>query len=244
MDRERILGTVRRVLRTPLVAWRRAPKLRAESVEWRRFRVDLLRYTLSGVNFGSPAAHRYCVGRGLEIGGAAPNPFDLDSRNVDLTDSLETVFKRHEIALCGRALRVDIVAPGDELPVPDESQGFVVSSHVLEHFTNPVKALLEWNRVVRPGGTIFMIVPHKDRTFEASLPRTPLEHMIRDYEEHCGEPEGDPMGHNHVWVTEDIVELVLWMKQRFSLPWEILEVQDVDDKVGNGFTIVIRKFAP
>ena len=89
-----------------------------------------------------------------------------------------------------------------------------------------------------------MIVPHKDRTFEASLPRTPLEHMIRDYEEHCGEPEGDPMGHNHVWVTEDIVELVLWMKQRFSLPWEILEVQDVDDKVGNGFTIVIRKFAP
>jgi SAM-dependent methyltransferase len=243
MDRERLLGNVRRGLRTPLVAWRRAPGLRAGRTEWDRFRVEVLRYAVSGINFSSPAAHRYCVGRGLEIGGAASNPFDLDSRNVDLTDSLTTVFKQSEIALCGRALGVDIVAAGDELPVPDESQDFVVSSHVLEHFTDPVKALLEWNRVVRPGGVIFMIVPHRDRTFEAGLPRTPLEHVIADYEAHCVEPEGDLMGHNHVWVTEDIVELVLWMKQHFSLAWEIVEVQDVDDKVGNGFAIVIRKLA-
>ena len=51
------------------------------------------------------------------------------------------------------------------------------------------------------------------------------------------------MGHNHVWVTEDIVELIEWMKKRFALHWEILEVQDTDDKVGNGFAVAIRKLA-
>lgn len=230
-----------RVLRLPLEVARRGPAAAKVPAARRRFLGELRRYVLTGVNFSSPAAHRYCVGRGLEIGGSAPNPFDLDTLNVDLTDSLETVFKRDEIEHCGRAMAVDIVAPGDELPVADASQDFVVSSHVLEHFPNPVKALLEWNRVVRPGGTLFMIVPHRDRTFEAGLPRTPLDHLIADFESDSREPHGDPMGHNHVWATEDVVELVGWMRDRFELPWDILEVQDRDDKVGNGFTVVIRK---
>jgi SAM-dependent methyltransferase len=190
----------------------------------------------------SEAAHRWCVGHGLEIGGSAHNPFGLDTFDVDLTDSLDTVFKRAEIETCGTALPVDIVAPGDELPVEDGSQDFVVSSHVLEHFTNPVKALLEWDRVVRPGGIIFMIVPHKERTFDAERPRTPLAHIIGDFESGTREPHAESEhGHDHVWITEDIVELVSWMQDRFELSWEVVEVQDTDDKVGNGFTVVIRK---
>ena len=164
--------------------------------------------------------------------------------NVNVTDSLETVFKQEEFAMCGSAMPVDLVAPGDDLPVPDESQDFVVSSHVLEHFPNPARALLEWDRVVKPGGTIFMIVPHRDRTSEAGLPRTTLEHLVHDYDADTRGPRGEPMGHNHVWVTEDIVELIEWMKKRFSLHWEVLEVQDTDDKVGNGFAVAIRKLAP
>jgi len=215
----------------------------AERGGWRRLFFDISRYVSARIFLSSPAARRYCVGRGLEIGGSAHNPFDLGSMNVDVTDSLETMFKREEFATCGRAMPVDIVAPGDDLPVPDESQDFVVSSHVLEHFPNPAKALLEWDRVVKPGGTIFMIVPHRDRTFEAGLPRTTLEHLIHDYDTDSRGPRGEPMGHNHVWVTEDIVELIEWMKKRFALHWEILEVQDTDDKVGNGFAVAIRKLA-
>lgn len=190
----------------------------------------------------SEAAHRYCVGHGLEIGGSAHNPFGLNTSNVDLTDSVDTVFKRGEIEVCGSALPVDIVASGDALPVPDASQDFVVSSHVLEHFANPVKALLEWYRVVRPGGVIFMIVPHKERTFDAKCPRTPLRHLIDDYENDATESHPDSGGcHDHVWITDDVVELVTWMTERFGLDWKLAEVQDVDDKVGNGFTIVLRR---
>jgi SAM-dependent methyltransferase len=244
MVREALGHKLVRFVRTPVVALRRVPSLQAGGPAWRRFFTESGRYTATGVSFSSPSAHRYCVGHGLEIGGSAHNPFDLDSRNVDTTNSLDTIYKQHEIAVCGRALPVDIVSPDGTLPVPDESQDFVVSSHVLEHFPNPIGAMVEWNRVLKPGGVIFMIVPHKERTFDREFPRTPLEHLIHDYETKTQSPHENPLGgHDHIWITEDIVEMVEWMRAELQMPWEIVEVQDVDDKVGNGFTIVIRKYA-
>ncbi len=50
----------------------------------------------------SSLAHKYCLGKGLEIGGSAHNPFGLHTMNVDFTDSLETEFKKEEIRQCGR----------------------------------------------------------------------------------------------------------------------------------------------
>lgn len=189
----------------------------------------------------SELAHKYCVGKGLEIGGSIHNPFSLDTLNVDITDSMETKFKKEEVRLCGKALPVDIVAPGDAIPLPDASQDFIVSSHVLEHFTNPVKALIEWDRLLKPGGIIFMIVPHKERTSDKGKARTLLQHLIGDYQNGTTETNGDENGHEHVWVTEDIVELVSWMIDTLNMKWAIEEVQDKDDKVGNGFIIIIRK---
>lgn len=234
---------VKRARDVPALVRRRASAAKSERGGWSRLLAESSRYVRNGVFLSSPAASRYCVGRGLEIGGSAHNPFGLDTLNVDLTDSMTTIFKQAEIEQCGTALKVDIVAPGDRLPVADGSQDFVVSSHVLEHFPNPIQALLEWDRVVRSGGTIYMIVPHRDRTFESRLPRTTLAHLIEDFDADTRGPAGEPMGHNHVWVTEDIVDLVRWMQERFALQWEVLEVQDADDKVGNGFAVAIRKRA-
>jgi len=189
----------------------------------------------------SSLAHKYCIGKGLEIGGSAHNPFGLDTLNVDITDSMDTVFKKEEINLCGKALKVDIVASGDDISLLDESQDFIISSHVLEHFPNPIKALIEWDRLIKTGGIIFMIVPHKERTFDKCKNRTPLQHLIEDYNHDNATPHGDPNGHDHCWVTEDIVGLIDWMINNLNMKWELVEVSDVDDKVGNGFTIVIRK---
>jgi len=188
----------------------------------------------------SAIAHKYCVGKGLEIGASAHNPFGLNTLNVDFTDSLNTEFKKEELRICGNASKVDIVACGDDIPLPDGSQDFVVSSHVFEHFPNPIKALLEWDRLIRPEGIIFMIVPHKERTFDKNNDRTPLQHLIDDFVSNNTESHGDPNGHDHCWITEDILELINWMNEKL-VKWEIVEVQDTDDKVGNGFAIVIRK---
>jgi len=189
----------------------------------------------------SALAHKYCVGKGLEIGGAAHNPFGLNTLNVDFTDSMGTEFKKEEIRRCGSAMKVDIIAHGDNIPLPDGSQDFVVSSHVLEHFPNPIKALLEWDRLIRPDGIIFMIVPHRERTFDKHKARTSLQHLIEDFLNNNKAFHKNPTGHDHCWITEDILALVNWMIDTLQVKWEIAEVQDVDDKVGNGFTIVIRK---
>jgi SAM-dependent methyltransferase len=183
----------------------------------------------------SALAHKYLDGlQGLEIGGSAHNPFGLKTQNVDYTASLETKYKKFEKSLCGEAMRVDIIAPGDNLPVPDESQDFIISSHVLEHFPDPIKALKEWYRVIKKGGYIFIIVPHKNRTFDKNRKRTTLSELVGRHEGTLA-VENNHRGHYSFWITEDLVELAEY------LGWKIVAAHDVDDKAGNGFTLVVQK---
>ncbi|MDY0340247.1 MAG: methyltransferase domain-containing protein [Coriobacteriia bacterium] len=191
----------------------------------------------------SKLAHTLCRGRGLEIGASAHNPFGLDALNVDITMEY-TCFKEAELRAAGSVCAVDIVAPGDDIPVADGSQDFVISSHVLEHLLDPIGALLEWDRVVRVGGTIFMIVPHKERTFDASMPRTTLSHVVADYEATAPEDHAvSLLGHQHFWLTDDVVEMIDWIRAYTGVSWSWLAVRDVDDKVGNGFIVAVRKKA-
>lgn len=180
----------------------------------------------------SALAHKLLDGLdGIEIGGSAHNPWGLHTRNVDYTGDMDTAFKREEIKVCGEALPVDIVSPGDSLPLEDDSVDFVISSHVIEHFPDPIKTLKEWHRVVRPGGYIFVVAPHKERTFDKDRERTTLAELIERHRTGIG-PDPDA-AHCSVWITRDFVELIQY------LGWPILEVLDTDDKVGNGFTVVI-----
>ncbi len=181
----------------------------------------------------SALAHKLLDGlEGLEIGGSAHNPFGLKTRNVDYLDGL-TVFKQGEVDVCGEALPVDILAPGDDLPLDDSSVDFVISSHCIEHFPDPIKALKEWHRVVRSGGYLYVIAPHKERTFDRDRTRTPLAELIRRHETGADLPDPDA-AHCSVWITQDFVELIHW------LGWPIVAVQDKDDKVGNGFAVAVR----
>jgi SAM-dependent methyltransferase len=180
-------------------------------------------------------AHAYLDGlSGLEIGGSAHNSFGLNTRNVDYSSGADTAFKQEEIEYCGSSMPVDIVAPGDKIPVPDESEDFIISSHVIEDFPDPIKALKEWYRIVKPEGYIYIIAPHKERTFDKDRPRTVLKELITRHES-SQIFKSDPHVHYSVWVTDDLVELIKY------LGWQIVYVQDIDDKVGNGFTVVIQK---
>ncbi len=183
----------------------------------------------------SALAHKLLDGlRGLEIGGSAHNPFGLKTLNVDYTDDYTTVFKKQEIELAGECLKVDVVASGDDLPFKDNTVDFVISSHVIEHFYDPVKTILEWLRVVKPGGYVFIIAPHRDRIGEMAGPRT-LPAEIIDRHEQPNPPKVDDHRHYSCWETQDFVGFCR------HYGWKIVAVQDVDDKVGNGFTVVIQK---
>jgi SAM-dependent methyltransferase len=181
-------------------------------------------------------AHRHLDSRkGIEIGASAHNPFNLPGRIANVDDTAETtIFKLEEHRLCGEMERVDVVAPADKLPWGDGELGYVLSSHVLEHVYDPIGAINEWARVLEPGGLVFCVLPHKERTFDAHRPRTTLAELKRRY----ARPRPEELaheGHKNVWITTDGVELFIYCDL------EILDVLDVDDKVGNGFTIVARK---
>lgn len=45
-------------------------------------------------------------------------------------------------------------------PLEDNSVDLVICQHVIEHLPDTVKTLEEFNRIVRPGGKVFMETPH------------------------------------------------------------------------------------
>lgn len=73
--------------------------------------------------------------------------------------------------------------------VADETYDFICSSHTLEHVANPLAALAEWLRVLRPGGTLILLLPHREGTFDHRRPVTDLAHMIDDYARGTGEDD-------------------------------------------------------
>ena len=73
--------------------------------------------------------------------------------------------------------------------LPDGGYDFVLSSHMLEHSANPLKALREWLRLIKPGGTLFLVLPHREGTFDHRRPVTPLKHLVEDFERRMGEDD-------------------------------------------------------
>jgi 2-polyprenyl-3-methyl-5-hydroxy-6-metoxy-1,4-benzoquinol methylase len=185
---------------------------------------------------------------GLEIGPAAQNPFGLCTRTVELMESQEFYASIQQDVMGLTPPKVDIWASADCIPVLDQSEDFILSSHVIEHLPNVIAAFVEWNRIVKDGGYVFMIVPlpwalPADRDREL----TTLEHFINDYHQRLtlethpveGIP-GGKMGHYHTFVPSSLLQIVYWMRQSKLCEWELAAREDVDSKVGNGFTLAFK----
>jgi len=82
------------------------------------------------------------------------------------------------------------IAEATELrEIADAAYDLVLSSHTLEHVADPLRALREWARVLRPGGMFVLILPQRERTFDHRRPVTAFEHLLED--ERAGTGEDD-----------------------------------------------------
>jgi len=201
-------------------------------------------------------AHKFCKGNGIELGAAAHNSFNLAGSinlspfsdhegTIDHNDFL--FYKDAQADVCGHYALVDVVGEADATGLPSHSQDYVISSHVVEHLPNLIAAFLEWNRILKPGGIVFMIFPKRNAApADSRRPLTPLDHFIDDYNSkqtiHTHPIlEGHGMrGHYHVFSLNSMLELIKWCNDNLSLGWKIEYTEETDSKVGNGHTVVAR----
>ena len=156
---------------------------------------------------------------GLEIGAASYNPFGLSTRNVACSEGSE-FYAKEQRAMGVEPAPVDIWALGDRIPVPDRSEDFILSSHVLEHLPNVIGAFLEWDRIVREGGYVFLIVPlHGALPQDLGRELTPLAHFIECHRQGWNldthptdDVPGGRMGHYHTFTPDSLTDVVDWMR--------------------------------
>lgn len=127
-------------------------------------------------------AHIYLRGEGLELG-ALNNPLPVPPhakvRYVDFA-SAENVGQQFP----GHAVKApDIIDDALTLSsIADCSQDFLIACHILEHLEDPIGALKNWFRVLRPNGILFVSIPDRRFTFDFYRKVTPFAHLLEDHE--------------------------------------------------------------
>lgn len=102
-------------------------------------------------------------------------------------------------------------------PLASDSYDFLLASHCIEQLANPLRGLLEWQRVLCPGGVLLLVVPHKDCTVAHKRPTTQLSHLVSNYDRTM--PETSRGIHHHVFDTRLTVAAIDWAG------YQILNVQ-------------------
>jgi len=92
------------------------------------------------------------------------------------------------------------ICEGNDLNKIENNQyDFVLSSHSLEHFANPLKAIAEWKRVLKNDGLMIIVLPHPKFTFDNKRAITKFSHLLEDYKKDIQE--------NDLTHLEEVVEM-------------------------------------
>jgi len=119
----------------------------------------------------------YLHGTGLEIGGLN-SPLPVPGARILYSDILtpEEIDRMYP-----GSKHPDIISDSESFPDTESASfDFIIANHVIEHVTDPIRALTEWHRLLKPDGILFLAVPDKRFTFDRDRQRTPLQHLVDD----------------------------------------------------------------
>ena len=100
-----------------------------------------------------------CIGNGLDIG-SADRPICENALRIDINPEYKP----------------NILCDMSNIPLEDNSQDFIVASHVLEHSDNTIGCLKEWIRLLKPNSKIGILVPHGEFVDYIDLGDSSLTH--------------------------------------------------------------------
>jgi 2-polyprenyl-3-methyl-5-hydroxy-6-metoxy-1,4-benzoquinol methylase len=200
------------------------------------------------------AAH--LSGRGVELGpGHHPFPLPMPPpvvRYIDRWAPADSAALFPELSGSVFA-EPDLVADlNDGLPgLPDQSEDFVIASHIIEHLADPLLCLDEIHRVLRPGGVAMILLPDRRWTVDACRPPTPLAHIVEDRarelravdDDHLDEflalsgedviPSESPEKraehhrlrsfHVHCWTETEFARVLAFAVRSLGHTWEVVE---------------------
>lgn len=206
---------------------------------------------------GMALAHKYCLGQGIELGAAAHNAFHLPTcKNVAPSNGVDYVHERDladfikyrdaQLERTGTVLPVDLVGDFQCIKSDAASFDYLVSSHVIEHSPNTIAAFVESQRVLKNFGVFFCIFPKRiAAATDALRSLTTLPTLIEAFEQGIdihAMPEDAWRDHYHVFSLQRMLELVNYLNVKGLCSWYIECIEETDSKVGNGHTVVLRKF--
>ena len=174
--------------------------------------------------------------RGVEFGAASHNPFGFI--NCIYADreipKIGTPYYIEQTRMSGSIEKIDVFATlGENLPFNDASFDYIITSHVLEHVWDLISCFHEMKRILKPNGLMVHIIPHMERIpDEGTTPTAWDELIMRNNNKHLN-PCCDV--HHSAFNTQSFLKII----KNFN--WiRVVEVLDVDDKVGNGFLVVMQ----
>jgi len=139
---------------------------------------------------------------GLEIGGPSgifsaknflpiyPCIKSLDGVNFSNKTIWEDEIEKGNNFYYGEKKGFQYISEGTNLnEIKDKTYDFILSCNNLEHIANPIKALSEWKRVIKPGGCVILILPRKESNFDHKRPITTFEHLKNDFENKTDETD-------------------------------------------------------
>lgn len=128
-------------------------------------------------------------------------------------DSASDVFEYRDVDLGRQIFSDDPRLPGLE----SGSYDLILSSHVIEHFANPGRALQTWRRLATPGGSLLMIAPHHEGTFDRRRPPTPLSHLKEDLHSDTTEDDLTHLQETidlHDFQRDVVTSYPVWLEER------------------------------
>lgn len=202
-------------------------------------------------------ATQYCQGQGIELGAAAHNPFNLsnclkvapcDGQRFLFDQDLEDYqqYRIEQLRQSGEVMAVDVLGDFQSIQAGDSEFDYLISSHVIEHVPNLFSAYQESYRVLKNHGIFFCIFPKRIAApTDATRSLTTLEQMVQAYEQGVdmrSPPEGEWRGHYQVFSLQSMLSAINHINRQGIAQWYIECIEETDSKVGNGHTVVLRKF--
>jgi SAM-dependent methyltransferase len=135
--------------------------------------------------------------KGLEIGGPSLRYAEilqlydnvtLDGVNFSFTTVWEGQLLEGETYKYGNKIGHQYILEATDLyRIGAKAYDFVLSCNNLEHIANPLKAMKEWLRVLKPGGLMFLVLPKKESNFDHNREVTKMDHLVMDFENDISE---------------------------------------------------------